>query len=146
MDQYFASLYKNQITEINIIWQWLAEHDPERMSTVETPKIYAIRVPLVRLDGRVAYLSICIPPDAMGNRDSDPEHYPVAIETALTDSDGGVIFIDDWGYSDVRRFYGKERASEVQNCNDLLNEIRRLEKENPGDPDLIDSENPDDSG
>lgn len=145
MEEYLRLMYRPQIGEINLIYKWLAEHDAARMSTVETPKIYGIRVPLVRQDERVAYLSITIPPDAMGNRGSDPEHYPVAIETALINSDNDLIYIPEWGYSDIHRFYGKERASEVRNCNDLLNEIRRLEKENPGNPDAVDSDNADDS-
>ena len=52
--------------------------------------------------------------------------YPKFLETALMNSRQSIIYIDDWGYWDVIRFYGSERASEESNVNDLIAEILRV--------------------
>ena len=62
-------------------------------------------------DGNIG-LSISIPPDAFGN-DSDSTIY----ETALLDSSGDLIYDDDLGYDDVKRFSDRD---------ELENEIKHI--------------------
>ena len=61
-------------------------------------------------DGNIG-LSISIPPDAFGN-DSDSIIY----ETALLDSSGDLIYDDDLGYDDVKRFSDRDELDiEIKN-------------------------------
>ena len=137
MQEIFREIWGPQMIEAGLIYEWLLREDPERMSSVDPPQGFCIHIPVNRRDGRVEYLSVSVPPDAMGNRASDPEPYPVAAETALIGQGGSLIYIDDWGYSGVRRFYGETRASDPDNLQRLLDEILRLENQNPGDPEVL---------
>ena len=66
-------------------------------------------------------VSISCPPDAMGNRGAEynePE-IPKILETALIDINGDILWLDDWGYDDVSRFYSEE---------EVIIEINRLQE------------------
>jgi hypothetical protein len=71
---------------------------------------------------KIGGISISVPPDAIGNRGNEynePEE-PTTLETALVDSDGELIYIDELGYDDVKRFYY------FNDIELLVNEIKEL--------------------
>lgn len=99
---------------------------PDTMRSVTVPTHHAFRVPLGRDDGDY-FLSISFPPD-----------YEDA-ETALFRGDE-LVYNEDWGYGDVRRGFGTGDPSDPRTINALVAEIRRLGMNNPGHPDVSDSE------
>lgn len=73
---------------------------------------------------KIGGISISVPPDAIGNRGNEynePEE-PTTVETALVGSDGELIYIDELGYDDVKRFYY------FNDIELLVNEIKELIK------------------
>lgn len=71
---------------------------------------------------KIGGISISVPPDVIGNRGNEykePEE-PTTVETALVDSDGKLIYIDELGYDDVKRF------NYYNNIEFLVNEIKEL--------------------
>ena len=99
---------------------------PDTMRPVTVPTHHAFRVPLNRGDGDY-FLSISFPPD-----------YEDA-ETALFRGDE-LVNNEDWGYGDVRRGFGTGDPSDSSTIDALVAEIRRLRMNNPGHPDVSDSE------
>ena len=73
------------------------------------------------------FLSISFPPD-----------YGDA-ETALFRGDE-LVYNEDWGYEDIRRGFGTGDPADSSTIDALVAEIRRLGTNNPGHPDLSDSE------
>ena len=70
---------------------------------------------------KIGGISISVPPDAMGNKYNEPEG-PTTVETALVDSNGELIYIDELDYHDVKRF------NKFNNIELLVNEIKELIK------------------
>ena len=71
-------------------------------------------------------VSISYPPDAMGNRGTEYKEpvIPQTLETALIDTNGELIYLDDWGYDDICRFSSEEFViSEIER---LLNKINTI--------------------
>ncbi len=104
----------------------LSREIPGIMRTVTVPTHHAFRVPLNRGDGDY-FLSISFPPD-----------YEDA-ETALFLGDE-LVYNADWGYGDVCRGFGTGDPSDSTTIDALVAEIRRLGMNNPGHPDVSDSE------
>ena len=99
---------------------------PDTMRSVPVPTHYAFRVPLNRDDGDYS-LSISFPSD-----------YEYA-ETALF-RDDGLVHNEDWGYEDIRRGFGTGDPVDSSTIDALVEEIQRLGMNNPGHPDVSDSE------
>ena len=99
---------------------------PDQMQRLDRPVIHAMRIPLDRPDGDYS-LSVAFPPD-----------YGYA-ETALFRGDE-LVYNEDWGYGDIRRGFGTGDPADSSTIDDLVAEIRRLGMNNPGHPDVSDSE------
>ena len=108
----------------------LSRYIPYTMRNVPVPEHCAFRVPLLREDEDF-FLSISFPPD-----------YEYA-ETALFRGDE-MIYIEDWGYEDVRRGFGTGDPADLSTINALEAEIRRLGMNNPGNPDDEPESDPED--
>ena len=93
----------------------------EIMNVTERPLSHAMRIPINRPDDRVTHLSIAFPPDCL------------CAETALFKNDE-LIYIDEFGYGDIRRGFGSGDPNDSSTIDSLIEEIRRLETENPGNP------------
>ena len=83
---------------------------------------YVFRVYLGTVSGEEYFLSISVPPDANMYKDT-----PTVVETAIYCEDEFKC-IDEWGYSDIRRFSGENdiRASNNDVVVQVYNELQRL--------------------
>ena len=83
---------------------------------------FVFRVYLGSVYGKEHFLSISVPPDA-----NMYEDVPNVVETAIFCEDEFKC-IDDWGYSDVKRFSGDEnnRASNNEVVLQVYRELERL--------------------
>lgn len=129
MDSFMVSM----MGSLRISRQWasdtyaaLRQQIPDIMGSVSEPTHYAFRVPLGREDGDY-FLSISFPPDCG------------EAETALFRGDD-LVYNGDWGYEDIRRGFGTGDPADASTIDALVAEIRRLGMNNPGHPDVSDSE------
>lgn len=76
-------------------------------------------------DKNITHISISIPPDAMGNRSTDGYEYPKCIETALF-SNTDIAYDESLGYEDIMRFHSNDRASEICNVLDVIENIMEI--------------------
>ena len=85
-----------------------------------------IKAPCVKIplgsdsEGHLWHLSLAVPPDA--NKYFD---LPRSAETALFKNDK-LVYVGDWGYSDVVRWDDDPRASTEKNVTQIIGEIDRL--------------------
>ena len=82
---------------------------------------FCFRVPLEK----GYFLSCSVPPDVMENQCSDEENFPKTAETLLF-RENEIVRRTEWGYDDVKRFYGQDRASESNIVDEIEEEIKRL--------------------
>ena len=82
---------------------------------------FSFRVPLEKR----YFLSCSVPPDVMENQCSDEGNFPKTAETLLFREDE-IVYRTEWGYDDVKRFHGQDRASENNIVDEIEEEIKRL--------------------
>ena len=82
---------------------------------------FSFRVPLEKR----YFLSCSVPPDVMENQCSDEGNFPKTTETLLFMEDE-IVYRTEWGYDDVKRFHGQDRASETNIVDEIEEEIKRL--------------------
>ncbi len=61
----------------------------------------------------------------MENQCSDEENFPKTAETLLF-RENEIVRRTEWGYDDVKRFYGQDRISETNIVDEIEEEIKRL--------------------
>ena len=71
------------------------------------------------------FLSCSVPLDVMENQCSDEGNFPKTAETLLFMEDE-IVYRTEWGYADVKRFHGQDRASENNIVDEIEEEIKRL--------------------
>lgn len=71
------------------------------------------------------FLSCSVPPDVMENQCSDKGNFPKTAETLLF-RESEIVRRTEWGYADVKSFYGQDRASEANIVDEIEEEIKRL--------------------
>ncbi len=82
---------------------------------------FCFRVPLEK----GYFLSCSVPPDVMENQCSDEENFPKTAERLLF-RENEIVRRTEWGYDDVKRFYGQDQASESNIVDEIKEEIKRL--------------------
>lgn len=82
---------------------------------------FCFRVPLEK----GYFLSCSVPPDVMENQCSDEGNFPKTAETLLF-MEEEIVYRTEWGYADVKRFHGQDRASEANIVDEIEEEIKRL--------------------
>ena len=91
----------------------LQQRFPDRLEGQSTPEWFAFKFPLKRPDGNY-FLSISYPMDYQ------------KLETLLFLEDT-MVYVEEWGYSDVRRGFGTGDPLDSSTINALVEEIRRIE-------------------
>lgn len=86
---------------------------PDRLGGQSPPKGFGFHFPLKRKDGNYS-LSIIYPYDY------------TMVETALI-LEGKLVYVDEWGYSDVRRGFGTGDPVNPSTIKALVEEIHRIE-------------------
>ena len=96
-----------------LTFEMLKERFPDRLEGQSTPKSIGFHFPLKRDDGNY-FLSISYPPDYQ------------KLETLLFLEDM-MAYVEEWGYSDVRRGFGTGDPTNSLTIDAVVEEIRRIE-------------------
>ena len=99
----------------------IVEYDGNHISCV-------FRVEIGRVRNDKYEVSISVPRDSNFGYSEDPENLKRKVKCAeiLLIKNDEMYYNSDWGYDDVRKFWGDTRASDDKNVDALKQEIERL--------------------